>query len=294
MVNTRADRIGTGEQVQLRAIFRNALGIETDLDAFPEITVVDPTSHIFLAPTTVGVSRVAVGVYSYLITVPITGPTGVWEDSWTGFLSGEPVYGRFNFIVSNISLDMPADGYEQLGDPPNRNLSSEAIHNLNFLIDMLRKRLQSSGRHKVYDENGNLMYENCDIYSLDELYTFLQCSLSEFNQTPHFTSFTFDDPMILNFADILVEGAYIMALASKALIEKGREFTISDNGLSFQPPAVADFLNSQMSTLLGGYREKLKLIKHQFKSFLGLGTLRTTAVAPQVMRLRHRRTNRFF
>jgi hypothetical protein len=294
-LKSRADTIGTGEQVQLKAIFRNVIGVETDLDAFPQIMISEPDNATYMNLTSTGVSHIATGTYAYTFTAPINGSLGAWSDFWSGYMAGDPVTGTFAFIVSNLDIDVPAaDGYEQLGDAPDRTLSQSAIHNLNILMDLLRRRLQSSGRHKVFDANGNEVYENCDIFSVDELYSFLCCALSEFNQTPHFTAFTFDDPMILNFADILVEGGYIMALASKALIEKGREFTISDNGLSFQPPAVSELLNSQMSTLLTGYRDKLKLIKHQFKSFLGLGTLRTTAVAPQVMRLRHRRTNRFF
>ena len=41
------------------------------------------------------------------------------------------------------------------------------------------------------------------------------------------------------FGEILVEGATLYALASQALIERGREFQITDNGLNFNPPTVS-------------------------------------------------------
>jgi hypothetical protein len=202
----------------------------------------------------------------------------------------------FNFVVTNTNLGAPnIDGYVHLGDKPRYTLSQEAIENINHLMELLRIRLQSAGRHQTVDQYGNVIYENCDIFSTEELYAFLCSSLAEFNLTPHFTHFTFEEPQVVDmFPDVIVEGAYIMALASKALIEKGREFNITDNGISFQPPAVADLLNGQMGTLLAPYRDKLKQIKYQFKpSPLGLGTLRITAVAPQYMKLRHRRERQF-
>ena len=297
---TRSDIIGTGDIVQLKTLFRDENGVPKNLAALPTIQITSPDSYIYLSTTSNGVYNVATGTYAYDLTVPITGPVGVWIDSWNGLLGADGytdvLSGTFNFIVSNVGLGQPhlPDGYEQLGDEPNGVLSQKAIHNLNQLIHILRRRLQSSGWHMIKDEHGNLVRENCDIFSVDELFTFLCSSLSEFNSTPHFTGFTWEDQTILDFRDVIVEGAYIIALASKALIEVGREFTISDNGLNFQPPPVSAMLNGQFSTLLGPYRLKLAEIKHNCKpSPLGLGTLRLTAVSPSVLRLRHRREMQF-
>lgn len=290
VVHIRGQEVGFGEIIQLKVLFRDAFGNPTNLDSTPQIQIAEPTTAIYMDYTTVGVTNISTGVYSYDFTIPINGPAGVWNDNWSGTLSGNVVGGAFVFVVSNIPLAGYVDGYEQLGDVPNIQLGQVAIHNINILMNILKKRLQSSGWHMIKDANGVLVRENCDIFSVDELYAFLCASLSEFNSTPHFTGFTWEDQTIIEFRDVIVEGAYIMALASKALIEKGREFTISDNGLSFQPPVVGDFLNSQMSTLLAPYREKLKYIKANMKpTALGLGTLRITAVAPQLLRLRHRR-----
>lgn len=293
-MKTRGVVIGTAESVQLKAQFSDPLGNPGDLNSFPRVQIIQPNSAIYQEYTSIGVYKIDTGLYGFDFAVPINGPVGVWTDVWQGTLGEENyiIRGSFNFIVSNTNLAAPnIDGYFHLGDKPRINLSQEAIQNINHLMELLRLRLQSSGRHQTKDSYGNIVYENCDIFSVDELYAFLCSSLAEFNLTPHFTFFKWEEPVVVDmFADIIVEGAYIMALASKALIEKGREFNVTDNGISFQPPAVADLLNSQMGTLLGPYRDRLKSIKYQMKpNPLGLGTLRITAVAPQMLRLRHRR-----
>ncbi len=294
-MNTRNDNTGFGQEVELRVQFRDNTRTIVDLDNIPTITITEPDGTIMLPTTSLGVTRISTGLYSYVFMVPLNGPEGRWFDVWNGTLSGVNVEGICAFNIYNYAFyPNPIDGYAQLGDEPDIRLSQEAIKNLNRLIKLLRLRLQSSGRHQIKNEYGGIEYENCEIFSVDELYAFLCSSLAEFNLYPHPTGFTWEDPFVVDdFADILVEGAYIMALGSKALIEKGREYNITDNGISFQPAAVADFLNSQMNSLLGPYREKLKTIKAQFKpSPIGLGTLRITAVAPQYLRLRHRRENR--
>ena len=298
-MKTRGSIIGTSETVQLKAQFSDPLGNPGDLNSFPRIQIIQPNSAIYQEYTSAGVYRINTGLYGFDFKVPIIGPVGVWADVWQGVLGEENylIRGSFNFIVSNTNLGAPnVDGYIHLGDKPKYNLSQESIQNINHLMEVLRLRLQSSGRRQTKDSHGNTIYENCDIFSTEELYAFLCCSLAEFNLTPHFTHFVWEDPAVVDmFGDVIVEGAYIMGLASKALIEKGREFNITDNGISFQPPAIADLLNSQMSTLLTAYREKIKGIKYQFKANpLGLGTLRITAVAPQMLRLRHRRARQMF
>jgi hypothetical protein len=120
--------------------------------------------------------------------------------------------------------------------------------------------------------------------------------LSAFNEIPTFTFFTFEDTEILSrFHEVIAQHAVIYALASKQMIEKGRELNITDNGLGFTPPGVSDVLGSQYGTELTNWFEKVKLIKANMKSApLGLGTLRTTSASPQVMRLRHLRARQIF
>jgi hypothetical protein len=126
------------------------------------------------------------------------------------------------------------------------------------------------------------------------LYIYLKASLAEFNSIPHFTRFTFDNTQFCNqFAHELSEGACILAYAKQGLQEKGREFVINDDGVSFQPPMLGDFIKSYMNDFMTRYTERLKFIKANMKPApLGVGTVYSWAsggAAPAWMRLRHLR-----
>lgn len=150
----------------------------------------------------------------------------------------------------------------------NKNISSEGQNNYNTLVDLLKNRLQSNGKSKSNDEYGNVVYVDVDIYGREVLQSFIDLAVSEFNQTPHFTNFTLENSKFVDcFAEVLVEGATLYALSSKALIERGREFSIDSGGISFVPPSVADMLNTQFSTLLTHHWDKLKTIKSRITEF---------------------------
>jgi hypothetical protein len=151
---------------------------------------------------------------------------------------------------------------KKLGQDSDFDFSQTAIININRLLKLFRMRLASNGKAKTNDKDGNTIYVASDIYSIDQLVGFLVLSLSDFNQTPSFTYFTFDDTRCIEFfTEVLVSGATLYALASQALIERGREFQITDNGLTFDPPKVSEMLNTQYATLLEKHSKKVQLIK---------------------------------
>lgn len=139
--------------------------------------------------------------------------------------------------------------------------------NTSKLVGLLKNRLQSGGKAKSNDKDGNVIYVDVDIYAPAMLESFIELSVSSFNQTPHFSFFTLEDTAFVEtFSEVLVEGATIYALSSQALIERGREFQITDTGLSFQPPSIAEMLNTQYSIILSHHWEKLKVIKGSLDS----------------------------
>ena len=288
------------DTVNLTASFYDFNGFPVNTATFPTISIIDPTGLVILPPTTTGMTQLNVGQYLYQYTIPYAPAFGVYNDIWQGNIGdGYIVTQTLSFIVE--TTDLPAvntDGYRHLGDDFGFNYSQCAINNINKLLKMLKARLNSSGKSKSTDNYGNVIYVTCDIYSTDMLVTFLANALSDFNQIPYFTRFTFDDVQFVDqFADILVEGATIIALASQALIEKGREYQITDNGVNFNPPAVAELLETQYSTQLQNYWEKLKYIKNSLRPApLGLGTLQVLSPYsnPMVMRLRHLRSRQIF
>ncbi len=272
-LRSRGQIVQPTETVQLHAQFRDGYGNLSDLDSFPNVSIVQPTGNVAIGPTSAGVYRLSTGLYGFDYVAGINTDLGVWADIWQGTLNGLVVIGTFNFVIYTSQMPMlNTDGYEALGDDPGFNYSQLEIHNINKLLKGLKARLNSSGKSKSKDQFGNDIYVDCDIYTVDVLVTFLAESLTYFNSISHFTEFTFADTSILNqFHLILIQGAVCQAISSKALIERGREYSVTDNGVSFNPPTVSELLNTQWSTELAAWREDVAKIKGNMKpSSLGL------------------------
>jgi len=296
VIKARGELIDVTEQVNLTVQFKDQTGAPVNADSFPTISIVQPSGLVAIAPTSVGVSQISTGKYSFIFTVPINGPYGVFNDIWVAHINGFRVETTFSFVVTHTQVpSINTDGYVHLGDDPGFNYSQAAIININHLIKSLKMRLNSSGKAKSVDPYGNTVYVDCDIFSVDMLTTFIATALWDFNQVPYFTFFEFDDnDFVKQFGEILVEGATLYALASKSLIERGREFQLTDNGLSFSPPTVSELMQTQYSTLLSHYWEKLKYIKNSLRPApRGLGVFSmNSAINPAFARLRHLRARR--
>lgn len=286
----RSEIIQPGNMVRLTVTFRGSDGLPADTDAFPSFTIVAPSGLVVIGPTSAGVSRTGVGNYEFIFDVGLQPSVGVWNDIWQGTIGGNVEIQEKSFTV--FTSQMPAlnsDGYEHLGDDPGFNYSQTAIHNINHLLKLLRARLKSRGLHKTIDEFGNPVFTDCDIYTIDELVSFIAWALCTFNEVPTFTFITFDDtPMIEQFCGILVQGAALVALSSQALIERSREFVITDNGIGFTPPTVSELLNNQFNTELQNWYDRLKYIKMNLRpEVLGLGVFSmSSGSSPAMRRLR--------
>jgi hypothetical protein len=297
-IKPRGEILDVTDQVNLTVQFKDAMGHPIDTDKFPTISIVQPSGLVAISGTSAGVFQIGVGNYGFIYTIPIDGPYGVFNDIWTGHINGFLVQTTFSFIVNHTQIPaINSDGHVHLGDDPGFHYSECALHNINKLMKSLKARLNSSGKAKSSDAYGNTIYVDCDIFSVDTLATFIATALWDFNQVPYFTWFTFDeDSFVDQFGEVLVEGATLYALASIALIERGREFQLTDNGLNFNPPTVSELLQTQYSTLLSHYWEKLKYIKNSLRpSPRGLGVFSmTSGMNPQWARLRHVRARRLY
>lgn len=289
-----ANRLGTrGRSVELYVRFLDAAGNPVNSDASPRVEITDSAGTIQKSLTNIGVSLADdPGLYLFSYAIPLTAPDGYWSDRWVTDIGGEEVTTTFDFqVLSAGTMQEAGEPNHEPGDDVDFNFSKDEVAGINKLLKVLKKRLKSDGTRKVPDGSGGFTNEPCNIFSDTELICFIVNSLSEFNQTPHFTSFSFADDIISDrFLSIMTQGAALLALAAQALIEKGREFSISDNGVTYQPPAVSDMLNTQYSTQLSDYRAELKFIKANIKPApFGLGTFRVTSVNPNFLRLRHLR-----
>lgn len=292
-LRTRTEFIQPKDVVQLTATFKDQSGNPIDADSFPQITIVAPSGLVSVGPTSAGVSKLSTGKYQFDYEIGFSpGAYGVWSDIWRATINGFTVEATFNFVVHMTETpQLNTDGYWHLGDDIGYNFSQTEIFNINKLIKTLRARLNSRGKAKAKDAAGNVIYVDCDIFSVDTLVAFLANSITLFNEIPHFTFFTFEDTQFLNqFHDVIVEGAVIWALASHSLISRGSEYNISDQGVNFTPPSVSELENTQFSTLLTLHNEKVKFIKNSFKpNPMGLGSFNMLAGSPAFRKLRHLR-----
>lgn len=300
MANTRNKAI-RGQDVALSIQYYGTDGLPVDTDSTPEVTIKDISESIVIGPTSSGVARIDVGLYRYIYSVPKLSDKGNWTDSWYATVSGISVQNVFQFLVVDESSAI--SGTIRLGDDVLFDFTEQEIYGINVLLKFLKARLRNDGKKPlrdqfgaiVYDAYGEMVMQDCDVFSDDILICFLCQALSEFNMIPFFTGFTFADEVIYKlFSAAIVEGAYVFAISSQALLEKGRDFTISDGGISYQPPALGDFLQSHFGTWLTSYRERLKFIKNSIRP--GPQTFGTysnlSSGSPAFMRLKHLRSRR--
>ena len=285
----RSEIIQPGDSVALRAQFLGSDGAPADLDQYPSVTVVQPSGGVSIGPTSVGVSRIGIGQYEFDYNISLQPALGTWRDIWQGMIQGFAVYGEFTFTVYTSQVPgINTDGLAKLGDDPGYNFSQVAIHNINNILKSVNARLKNKAKKPSKDQYGNDIYVDCDVFSTDELVAFIGRSLASINTIPMFTTFTFEDCPIIEFLhDLIVQGAVIYALGAQAIIERGREFQLTDNGASFTPPSVADMLNAQCNTELTNWTERTRQIKANMRAApLGLGSLTITATSPAMRRLR--------
>jgi hypothetical protein len=289
------NRIGIkGRTVDLFVKFIDTAGNPTIADDIPQVKITDSNGTVQQQFTNLGVSLIEPdsGTYKLTYTIPLNTADGYAMDTWRAEIGGEQIQNTFAFLVM-ASGDIAQDSEPTYtpGDEVPYNFTKEEVYGINVLLNFLKKRLKNDGVSKVPDGMGGYMAQQCNVFSDAELIAFLVNGLSEFNQIPHFTAFTFADQVIYTiFSDVVVQGAVILALAAQALIEKGREFTITDNGVTYQPPQIAELLNNQYGQQLADYKEKVKYIKANMKPApQGLGTFRVTSVSPNFLRLRHLR-----
>ena len=242
------NRIGIiGRTVDLYVQFVDAAGNPANADTTPQVQIYDSTGTQIRALSNIGVglAKEQTGLYHLSFDIPETASDGYANDRWVAEIGGVEVENTFEFLITssgNIS-----ESYEPVftpGDSVEFEFTEAEVYGINILMKMFNCRVKNNGTRKV--RQGNQYIEvPCSIFTDDEVICFLKNSLSSFNQYPHFTNFSFADPQIYGvFAEIIVQGAVLLALAAQALIEKGKEFQITDNGVTYQPPQVADMLNT--------------------------------------------------
>ena len=193
-IKARGELIDVTDQVNLIVQFKDIMGTP-DQHGLLSTNLYCSTKWLGLASSYLG-GRYPIRYrsISYIFTVPINGPYGVFNDVWVGYINGFRVEATLSFIVNHTQVPaINTDGHVHLGDDPGFEYSQCAIKNINKLIKSLRARLNSSGKAKSQDGYGNTIYVDCDIFSVSMLTTFIATALWDFNQVPYFTWFTFEE-----------------------------------------------------------------------------------------------------
>lgn len=292
-MTTTSRQVIVGQTINLEIDVRDADGNYIDADSLPQVSITDSRNSIVHSLSSTGVIRIAAGRYRYSYTIPSTNRTGTWIDHWEVTINDVLSEADLNFTVLDAD-NAVKESEAQIGDDPITTYTQEEIIGINILLASLKARLKNDQKVETTDEYGNIEYIDCYIFTNDELVWFLNSSLQEFNEFPHFTNFLFSDEVIYNrYCYVIVEGAYILALGAQMLIEGGKEWTINDNGVQFVPPQLSNILNNQLSQFLTAHRDLVKNIKYSIKpSPIGFGSFRVLASNPAWSRLRHLRERR--
>lgn len=272
--------------IRLEVQFRDSAGLARDTDQFPQIEISNSDGVIVHPASSYGVRRLAEGRYRLQYTVPDGYADGVWRDTWSATLDGFANIANFDFnVLSQGTITATGDTVTtpemKIGDVPKINFTQQEIYGINILMQKLRFRLRNTQRKP----DGS----RCDILSIDDMESFIWLALSEFNATPTFTSYTTADPSIYTiFSDLIVEGAYLKALPSLIPAEAGREWVVTDDGISVTPASVSSALSNIMSALYSEYRAKLKEAKRNHRPApLGMGAGQLAVAHPTFRRLRN-------
>jgi len=295
-----------GQEVALQIQFFDACGDKVAADEIPTIQISDLDGNIIIATTNKDIEHLGDGLYQYLYRVPNGGDAGMWIDEWTASIDQAVLNTSFTFTVITASSGLSAStgqGKISLADDVSFDFTDIELKGVNLLLKFLKSRLRSTGMKPLRDVDGafitdgygEIITEACNVFDDEALVCFLCQGLSEFNAVPFFTAYGFGDPVIQTlFSQMIVEGAYVFALASQSLLEKGRDFTITDGGVNYQPPQLGDFIQSHYGTWLTSYRERLKFIKNSIRPGpRSYGTQTNLGGAsPAYRRLRHLRSRR--
>lgn len=283
------DAVPVGEVLKLEVQFYDSAGNFKDTDSTPTVEILDASNAVVRAASTTDVIRIGLGLYQLELTVPSGFDEGVWNDIWTADTDGYELISVFDFTVNSAgtaeAVGTTVEPDLELGDEPVLEYTQIEIKHINILLKILKSKL----RNNAFKPDGTI----CNVFDDEDLITFLCSSLSEFNMTPTLTGYTFADVNVVAlFSDILTQGAMLIAWGAQAVLEAGREFTITDNGVVVQPPPVSTTINTHITAHLADYRSKLREIKRNLRPGpLGMGAGSILVASPAARRLRHRREN---
>ena len=131
-----------------------------------------------------------------------------------------------------------------------------------YLANLVKFRVANNKFVSAFNNDGYVIKKDVSIFGDEDINLALKLSLSAFNCVPPFTYFQEDDTENLEqLADPVVTYAVYILLTRQALIEKGREMSIKDNGVEYIPPHLGDFLRDISEELVNRWTDYVKDLK---------------------------------
>ena len=131
--------------------------------------------------------------------------------------------------------------------------------NFDVVLHLVRVRLADADCHlskaSVLNEHGETVELFPGVFSDEELAAHIFYALDDL-------SLQLDDVSCKTHTSLVVLGAVVEALRSKALIERGREHSMKDNGVQYTPPDVSTMLMDQAHACQHEYFQKVDFLKN--------------------------------
>jgi hypothetical protein len=123
-----------------------------------------------------------------------------------------------------------------------------------ILLMPLNALLHNNGKQKSVDEKGNVTYVEAPIFTETVLLEYLRHADQSVKSVLKIDN-------TINHGDLVVEYAYYLALMSKSLVERGREYAIQDNGVYMNPPNVSSHMMDVAANVISNWFRKVELIR---------------------------------
>ena len=134
----------------------------------------------------------------------------------------------------------------------------------------------------------------CEIFGDSQLLSYIDLGLMDVNSHPTFTYYDINS-VPRDLYNCIVKGAYVFAIDAQGLVERARNFNITDQGVSYTPPDLPGHFQTLSQMVRAEYQAEKEKIKANVRPApCAIGSTRVLTPNPLMLKMRHLRSHRFF
>ena len=134
----------------------------------------------------------------------------------------------------------------------------------------------------------------CEIFGDSQLLSYIDLGLMDVNSHPTFTYYDINS-VPRDWYNCIVKGAYVFAIDAQGLVERARNFNITDQGVSYTPPDLPGHFQTLSQMVRAEYQAEKEKIKANVRPApCAIGSTRVLTPNPLMLKMRHLRSHRFF